>query len=64
MPLLHVLAILVIIGVILYCINHYAPIDAMIKNLITGIVVVAILVWLCGLYFPDACASVRHMKIG
>lgn len=46
MSLLTILFTLVIVGVILWLINEYIPMDGKIKKLINIIVIVAIVLWL------------------
>jgi len=64
MLLLHVIVILVVIGFILYLINHYAPIDSKVKQILNWVVVIALLIWLVGLFFPEACNSFHDIRIG
>jgi hypothetical protein len=46
MPLLYVIAILVAIGIVLYLINKYAPMDAKIKTILNWAVVIIVIIWL------------------
>lgn len=49
MSLIGLVLVLIIIGVCLYLINNYLPIDAKIKKIINIIVVVAVVIWIIGL---------------
>ena len=46
MPLITVIIVLVVVGVILYLINAYLPMDGKIKNILNIVVVIAVVLWL------------------
>ena len=46
MPLLNVLILLVVVGVILWLVNTYIPMDAKIKNILNAVAVIAVVIWL------------------
>ncbi|MEP7374964.1 MAG: Thivi_2564 family membrane protein [Chitinophagaceae bacterium] len=46
MPLLTVLLVLIVVGVILWLINTYIPMDRKIKNILNVVVVIAVIIWL------------------
>jgi undecaprenyl pyrophosphate phosphatase UppP len=46
MSLINLIIVLVIVGVILYLINNYLPMDGKIKNILNIVVVIAVIVWL------------------
>ncbi len=46
MPLLTVLLIIIIIGVVLWLINSFIPMDRNIKQIFNIVVVIALVVWL------------------
>lgn len=46
MSLINLIVVLVIVGVILYLINNYLPMDGKIKNILNIVVVIAVIVWL------------------
>jgi len=46
MPLINVLIILVVIGVILWVVNSYIPMDRKIKSILNVVAVIAVLIWL------------------
>ena len=52
MPLLQAILILVIVGVVLWLINTYVPMQPAIKNVLNMFVVILIVLWLIGLFFP------------
>ncbi|MBK8703083.1 MAG: hypothetical protein IPN33_05365 [Saprospiraceae bacterium] len=46
MPLLNVLIVLVVVGVILWLVNTYIPMDKKIKNILNVVAVIAVVLWL------------------
>lgn len=46
MPLMNLILILVVVGVILFLINNYLPMDGKIKSILNIVVVIAVLFWL------------------
>ncbi|HEY6503717.1 MAG TPA: Thivi_2564 family membrane protein [Chitinophagaceae bacterium] len=46
MPLVTVLLVLIVVGVILWLINTYIPMDRKIKNILNVVVVIAVVLWL------------------
>ena len=46
MPLITLIITLVVVGIILFLINNYLPMDGKIKNILNIVVVIAVIVWL------------------
>lgn len=46
MPLINVVIVLIVVGVLLWLINNYLPMDGKIKNILNGVVVVVVILWL------------------
>ena len=46
MSLIHLLFILVVIGILLWLLNTYIPMDRKIKSIINIVVVIAVVLWL------------------
>ena len=46
MPLVTLVMYLVIVGVVLWLINNYIPMDGKIRQIVNAVVVVAVVVWL------------------
>jgi len=46
MPLVSVLIVLIVVGVLLWLVNSYIPMDAKIKNILNIVVVIVLLLWL------------------
>ncbi len=46
MPLLNVFILLIVVGVILWLINSYIPMDRKIKNILNAVAVIGVVIWL------------------
>lgn len=46
MSLLTVLLVLIVVGVLLWLINTYIPMDRKIKNILNAVVVIVVIIWL------------------
>jgi hypothetical protein len=46
MPLINVLLTLVVVGVILWLVNTYVPMDSKIKSIFNVVVIIIVLIWL------------------
>jgi len=46
MPLINILIILVVVGVILWLVNNFIPMDAKIKRILNIVAVIAVIIWL------------------
>jgi len=44
--LIQVIIVLIIVGVVLWLINNYIPMDAKIKSILNVVVVIAVILWL------------------
>ena len=46
MPLVSVLIVLIVVGVLLWLVNSYIPMDAKIKNILNIVVAIVLVLWL------------------
>ena len=46
MPLINIVVVLIVVGVLLWLINTYIPMDRKIKNILNIVVVVVVVLWL------------------
>lgn len=46
MPLINIIVLLIIVGVLLWLVNHYIPMDPKIKTIINVVVVIMVVLWL------------------
>ena len=65
MSLINVVIVLMIVGVLLWLINTYLPMDGKIKNILNAVVVIAVVVWLLYAFgVLDRAGEIRVPKIG
>jgi len=62
MPLIDVLIILVVVGVVLWLVNTYIPMDAKIKTILNIVVVIGVVVWLLRAF--GILGSLSQFRIG
>jgi len=62
MPLIHVLIVLVVVGVILWLVNTYIPMDAKIKKILNIVVVVVVVLWLLSAF--GILGSLSGIRVG
>jgi hypothetical protein len=63
MPLINVVIALVVVGVLLWLVNRYIPMQSTIKGLLNAVVVIAVVVWLLkafGLFDTIAQFKIGH----
>ncbi|HLF63139.1 MAG TPA: Thivi_2564 family membrane protein [Saprospiraceae bacterium] len=46
MPLLTIVIVLIVVGVLLWLVNSYIPMDRKIKNILNVVVVIVVVLWL------------------
>jgi len=46
MPLLTILVVILVVGVILWLINNFIPMQSTIKNILNAVVVIVLVIWL------------------
>jgi hypothetical protein len=61
MPFLTILIVLVVVGVLLWLINTYIPMDRKIKNILNIVVVVIVVVWLLQAF--GFWSSLKNLKV-
>lgn len=65
MPLLSVVITLIVVGVLLWLVNSYIPMDGKIKNILNAVVVIAVVIWLLYAFgIIDRAGDVRLPKVG
>jgi small-conductance mechanosensitive channel len=62
MSLISILIALIIVGVLLWLINSYIPMDGKIKKILNVVVVVVVIVWLLSVF--GVFGSMSNMHIG
>jgi flagellar biogenesis protein FliO len=46
MPLIQLLEVLVVVGVLLWLVNRFIPMQGSIKSILNGVVVIAVVLWI------------------
>jgi hypothetical protein len=62
MPLINLIIVLVVVGVVLWLINNYIPMDGKIKSIMNVVVVIGVIVWLLGAF--GVIGSLSTIRIG
>ena len=50
MPLIHIVIVLIVVGVILWVINSYIPMQSTIKKILNAVVVIVVIIWLLSVF--------------
>jgi type IV secretory pathway TrbL component len=62
MPLINVLFVLIVIGVLLWLVNRFIPMDNKIKSILNIVVVIGVVLWLLNAF--GVLNSVSNIHIG
>ncbi|MDT8384335.1 MAG: Thivi_2564 family membrane protein [Gammaproteobacteria bacterium] len=62
MPLINLIVILIVIGVLLWLVNTYIPMDRKIKNILNIVIVIAVVLWLLQVF--GVLGSLDNIRIG
>ena len=50
MPLINVVVVLIVVGVLLWLINRFIPMQSTIKSILNAVVVIAVVLWLLNVF--------------
>ena len=50
MPLIQIVIALVVVGVLLWVINRFIPMQSSIKSILNGVVVIVVILWLLNIF--------------
>ena len=50
MPLLQILMVLIVVGVLLWLVNRFIPMQGTIKSILNAVVVIAVVLWLLNVF--------------
>ena len=62
MPLLQILIVLVVVGVLLWLVNRYIPMQGTIKSILNAVVVIAVVLWLLNIF--GLFHAFSNMRVG
>lgn len=61
-PLIQVVMVLIVVGVLLWLINRFIPMQGTIKSILNGVVVIAVVLWLLNVF--GLFNSFSHIRVG
>jgi lipopolysaccharide export LptBFGC system permease protein LptF len=62
MPLIQLVLILIVIGVLLWLVNNYIPMQGSIKRILNGVVVIAVVLWLVNVF--GLFSYISNLRVG
>lgn len=62
MPILQILMVLIVVGVLLWLVNRYVPMQETIKSILNAVVVIAVVLWLLNIF--GLLHSLSHIRVG
>jgi hypothetical protein len=62
MPLAQLVVILVVVGLLLWLVNSYIPMDSKIKRILNAVVVVAVVLWLLNVF--GLLSGISGIRVG
>jgi hypothetical protein len=62
MPLLYIVGLLIVVGVLLWLVNTYIPMDGKIKSILNAVVVIAVVIYLLQVF--GLLGTLENIKIG
>jgi hypothetical protein len=62
MPLIQILEVLIVVGVLLWLVNRFIPMQGSIKSILNGVVVIAVVLWLLNIF--GLFHSISHIRVG
>lgn len=62
MSLLTIILVIVVVGVLLWAINSFIPMDSKIKSILNIVVVIALILWLLQAF--GILGSLSHVRVG
>jgi len=61
-PLVQVVTVLIVVGVLLWLVNRFIPMQDTIKSILNGVVVIAVVLWLLNVF--GLFSSFAHIHVG
>jgi hypothetical protein len=62
MPLINVVIVLIVVGILLWLINRYIPMQGTIKSILNAVVVICVVLWLLNVF--GLLTSLSHIHLG
>ena len=61
MPLIQLVIVLIVVGVLLWLVNNYIPMDGKIKRILNVVVVIVVVLWLLNVFGLFSSLSSIHV---
>jgi len=61
MPILTIIIVLIVVGVLLWLVNTYVPMDGKIKNILNVVVIICVVIWLLKVF--GVFSSMSNVKV-
>jgi hypothetical protein len=62
MSLLYIIAVLIVVGVLLWLVNNYIPMDSKIKGILNAVVVIVVVIWLLQAF--GLLTDIANIRVG
>ncbi len=62
MPLINLVVVLIVVGVLLWLVNSFIPMDRKIKQILNIVVVIAVVIWLLQVF--GVIGSIGNIRVG
>jgi hypothetical protein len=62
MPLIQILLVLVVVGVLLWLVNRFIPMQGTIKSILNAVVVIVVVLWLLNVF--GLLHSLSNIRVG
>lgn len=62
MPLVQVLLTLIVVGVLLWLVNRFIPMQSSIKSILNGVVVIVVVLWLLKVF--GLLSNLTNLRVG
>ncbi len=62
MPLLQIVTVLIVVGVLLWLVNRFIPMQGTIKSLLNAVVIIVVVLWLLNVF--GLFHSFPHIRLG
>lgn len=62
MPLIQILLVLIVVGVLLWLVNSFVPMQSTIKSILNAVVVIVVVLWLLNVF--GLFHSLNHIRVG
>ncbi|MGD0305365.1 MAG: Thivi_2564 family membrane protein [Candidatus Acidiferrales bacterium] len=62
MPLVNIVLVLIVVGVLLWLINRFIPMQGTIKSILNAVVVICVVLWLLNAF--GLLSTLNHVRVG